>query len=97
METLCNYKTICLVTSITVHFSLSFIYATTYYVSPLVLTRNIFLLKDLLSFLKGKPEFIQYYMNTFIPVISDKPPNNPCEVVRNNPHYMDVVTGAQKG
>ena len=36
-------------------------------------------------------------MNTFISIISDKPPNNPCEVVRNNPHYMGVVTGAQKG
>lgn len=36
-------------------------------------------------------------MNTFISIISDKPPNNPCEAVRNNPHYMDVVTGAQKG
>lgn len=77
MEILSNYKTICLIISIIIHLSLSFIYTTTSYVSPLVLTRNIFLLKDLLSFKRGKPEFIQYCTNIFKCIISDKPPNNP--------------------
>lgn len=61
---------------IIIHLSLSFIYTTTSYVSPLVQIRNI-LLKDLLSFKRGKPEFIHYCTNIFTCIISDKPPNNP--------------------
>lgn len=75
MEILSNDKTICLIIGIIIHLSQSFIYTTTSYVSPLVLTRNI-LLKDLLSFKKGKAEFIQYCTNIFTCIISDKSPNN---------------------